>query len=146
MQSFPLKVLSNQLFMVRIPLPELKDSDKLDKIMYMKESTKRIRLGRENLPSICFYTFLNAYQVSGAHRPLSDGCRFSLSFRLRWTCSGSDRGGLHGRLQPDSRRLCRLHGSGVECDAKKAAQGQVCSRWVLGANTGQRQRVDHADT
>ncbi|TRY56201.1 hypothetical protein DNTS_002548 [Danionella cerebrum] len=46
----------------RIPLPELKDSDKLDKIMYMKESTKRIRLGPENLPSICFYTFLNAYQ------------------------------------------------------------------------------------
>uniref|UniRef100_A0A8C2FME2 Transcription initiation factor TFIID subunit 5 n=1 Tax=Cyprinus carpio TaxID=7962 RepID=A0A8C2FME2_CYPCA len=46
----------------RIPLPELKDSDKLDKIMYMKESTKRIRLGPENLPSICFYSFLNAYQ------------------------------------------------------------------------------------
>lgn len=48
----------------RIPLPELKDSDKLDKIMYMKESTKRIRLGPENLPSICFYSFLNAYQVN----------------------------------------------------------------------------------
>ncbi|KAA0721969.1 TFIID subunit 5 Transcription initiation factor [Triplophysa tibetana] len=47
----------------RIPLPELKDSDKLDKIMYMKESTKRIRLSPENLPSICFYTFLNAYQA-----------------------------------------------------------------------------------
>ncbi|XP_072319000.1 transcription initiation factor TFIID subunit 5 [Eucyclogobius newberryi] len=46
----------------RIPLPELKDSDKLDKIMYMKESTKRIRLGPEILPSICFYSFLNAYQ------------------------------------------------------------------------------------
>ncbi|XP_040042483.2 transcription initiation factor TFIID subunit 5 [Gasterosteus aculeatus] len=46
----------------RIPLPELKDSDKLDKIMYMKEATKRIRLGPENLPSICFYSFLNAYQ------------------------------------------------------------------------------------
>uniref|UniRef100_A0A4W6C958 Transcription initiation factor TFIID subunit 5 n=1 Tax=Lates calcarifer TaxID=8187 RepID=A0A4W6C958_LATCA len=46
----------------RIPLPELKDSDKLDKIMYMKESTKRIRLGPDNLPSICYYTFLNAYQ------------------------------------------------------------------------------------
>lgn len=48
----------------RIPLPELKDSDKLDKIMYIKESTKRIRLGPENLPSICFYSFLNAYQVN----------------------------------------------------------------------------------
>ncbi|XP_023128967.2 transcription initiation factor TFIID subunit 5 isoform X1 [Amphiprion ocellaris] len=46
----------------RIPLPELKDSDKLDKIMYMKEATKRIRLGPDNLPSICFYSFLNAYQ------------------------------------------------------------------------------------
>lgn len=49
--------------MCRIPLPELKDSDKLDKIMYMKEATKRLRLGPETLPSICFYTFLNAYQV-----------------------------------------------------------------------------------
>lgn len=48
---------------LRIPLPELKDSDKLDKIMYMKEATKRIRLGPDNLPSVCFYTFLNAYQV-----------------------------------------------------------------------------------
>uniref|UniRef100_A0A3Q3Q6K1 Transcription initiation factor TFIID subunit 5 n=1 Tax=Monopterus albus TaxID=43700 RepID=A0A3Q3Q6K1_MONAL len=46
----------------RIPLPELKDSDKLDKIMYMKEATKKIRLGPDTLPSICFYTFLNAYQ------------------------------------------------------------------------------------
>ncbi|XP_043837160.1 transcription initiation factor TFIID subunit 5-like [Dromiciops gliroides] len=46
----------------RIPLPELKDSDKLDKIMNMKETTKRLRLGPDCLPSICFYTFLNAYQ------------------------------------------------------------------------------------
>lgn len=46
----------------RIPLPELKDSDKLDKIMYMKEATKKLRLGPDMLPSICFYTFLNAYQ------------------------------------------------------------------------------------
>lgn len=50
-------------FISRIPLPELKDSDKLDKIMYMKETTKRIRLGPDTLPSICFYSFLNAYQV-----------------------------------------------------------------------------------
>ncbi|XP_043568836.1 transcription initiation factor TFIID subunit 5 [Chiloscyllium plagiosum] len=46
----------------RIPLPELKDSDKLDKIMIMKEATKRVKLGPDCLPSICFYTFLNAYQ------------------------------------------------------------------------------------
>ncbi|XP_077311401.1 transcription initiation factor TFIID subunit 5 [Lithobates pipiens] len=46
----------------RIPLPELKDSDKLDKIMIMKEAAKRVRLGPDLLPSICFYSFLNAYQ------------------------------------------------------------------------------------
>ncbi|XP_006983384.1 transcription initiation factor TFIID subunit 5 [Peromyscus maniculatus bairdii] len=46
----------------RIPLPEWKDSDRLDKIMNMKETTKRVRLGPDCLPSICFYTFLNAYQ------------------------------------------------------------------------------------
>ncbi|XP_011611342.1 transcription initiation factor TFIID subunit 5 [Takifugu rubripes] len=52
----------NAPIQTRIPLPELKDSDKLDKIMYMKEATKRIRLGPDALPSICFYSFLNAYQ------------------------------------------------------------------------------------
>ncbi|XP_078499819.1 transcription initiation factor TFIID subunit 5 [Lissotriton helveticus] len=52
----------NAPLQTRIPLPELKDSDKLDKIMNMKEATKRVRLGPDCLPSICFYTFLNAYQ------------------------------------------------------------------------------------
>ncbi|XP_031806901.1 transcription initiation factor TFIID subunit 5-like [Sarcophilus harrisii] len=46
----------------RIPLPELKDSEKLDQIMNMKETRKRVRLGPDCLPSICFYTFFNAYQ------------------------------------------------------------------------------------
>ncbi|XP_061405194.1 LOW QUALITY PROTEIN: transcription initiation factor TFIID subunit 5 [Lethenteron reissneri] len=46
----------------RIPLPELKDSDKLDKVIALKESMKRVRLGPDCLPSICLYTFLNAYQ------------------------------------------------------------------------------------
>lgn len=45
----------------RIPLPELRDADKLDKINAMKEAIKRVRLGPESLPSICFYTFLNSY-------------------------------------------------------------------------------------
>ncbi|XP_051825779.1 transcription initiation factor TFIID subunit 5-like [Antechinus flavipes] len=46
----------------RIPLPELKDSEKLDQIMNMKETMKRVRLGPDCLPSICFFTFFNAYQ------------------------------------------------------------------------------------
>uniref|UniRef100_A0A8D2AMZ4 Transcription initiation factor TFIID subunit 5 n=1 Tax=Sciurus vulgaris TaxID=55149 RepID=A0A8D2AMZ4_SCIVU len=39
-----------------------KQDPNLDKIMNMKETTKRVRLGPDCLPSICFYTFLNAYQ------------------------------------------------------------------------------------
>ncbi|XP_066267952.1 transcription initiation factor TFIID subunit 5-like [Branchiostoma lanceolatum] len=46
----------------RIPLPELKDADKLEKVLSWKEGLKRVPLGRENLPSICFYTLANAYQ------------------------------------------------------------------------------------
>ncbi|XP_014677926.1 PREDICTED: transcription initiation factor TFIID subunit 5-like [Priapulus caudatus] len=51
----------------RIPLPELTDADKLDKIHALREAAKRVKLGEENLPSICFYTFANTYQgVSSA--------------------------------------------------------------------------------
>ncbi|KAG0426796.1 hypothetical protein HPB47_026118 [Ixodes persulcatus] len=45
----------------RIPLPELRDADKLDKISAMKEAIKRVKLGPDSLPSICFYTFLNSH-------------------------------------------------------------------------------------
>ena len=38
------------------------DADKLEKVLSWKEGLKRVPLGRENLPSICFYTLANAYQ------------------------------------------------------------------------------------
>lgn len=44
----------------RIPLPELKDSDKLEKIKALREATKRVNLGPDCLPSVCFYTLLNS--------------------------------------------------------------------------------------
>ncbi|KFM77750.1 Transcription initiation factor TFIID subunit 5, partial [Stegodyphus mimosarum] len=46
----------------RVPLPELRDADKLDKVNAMREALKRVRLGPNSLPSICFYTFLNSHQ------------------------------------------------------------------------------------
>uniref|UniRef100_H2Y8T0 Transcription initiation factor TFIID subunit 5 n=1 Tax=Ciona savignyi TaxID=51511 RepID=H2Y8T0_CIOSA len=47
----------------RIPLPELKDADKVEKIAAAKESLKRIRLaGTDRVsPSVCCYTFTNAF-------------------------------------------------------------------------------------
>ncbi|XP_077971928.1 transcription initiation factor TFIID subunit 5-like [Styela clava] len=49
--------------LTRIPLPEMKDADKLEKISAIKESLKRVRLGGPDLvvPSICCYTFTNAF-------------------------------------------------------------------------------------
>lgn len=44
----------------RIPLPELRDIDKIEKINALRESTKRLKLSQNCLPSICFYTLLNS--------------------------------------------------------------------------------------
>ncbi|KAK6623211.1 hypothetical protein RUM43_009063 [Polyplax serrata] len=44
----------------RMPLPELKDADKLEKIKALREASKRVTLGPDALPSICMYTLLNA--------------------------------------------------------------------------------------
>ncbi|KAJ7373053.1 Transcription initiation factor TFIID subunit 5 [Desmophyllum pertusum] len=43
------------------PFPDLKDSDKLFKISLMREAAKRLTLGPDILPSICFYSVLNAH-------------------------------------------------------------------------------------
>ncbi|XP_076812419.1 transcription initiation factor TFIID subunit 5-like [Clavelina lepadiformis] len=49
--------------LTRIPLPEIKDADKLEKINIAKESLKRVRLGgmERVAPSVCCYTFTNAF-------------------------------------------------------------------------------------
>lgn len=39
-----------------------KDADKLERLNAQRELSKRVHLGTDNLPSICFYTFLNAAQ------------------------------------------------------------------------------------
>lgn len=45
----------------RIPLPELRDSEKIDKVAANREAAKRLKLGPDSLPSICFYTLLNGH-------------------------------------------------------------------------------------
>ncbi|KAL5276607.1 TAF5.2 family protein [Megaselia abdita] len=45
----------------RIPLPELKDADKLDKLKALRETAKRVHLNKDTLPSVCFYTVLNSH-------------------------------------------------------------------------------------
>nr|ATI09805.1 TATA-box binding protein [Lysiphlebia japonica] len=47
----------------RMPLPNLKDADKKEKFKAFRESQKRVQLGPDNLPSICFYTLLNSLQT-----------------------------------------------------------------------------------
>lgn len=47
----------------RMPLPNLKDADIKIKQKALYESTKRVSLGPDSLPSICFYTLLNSIQT-----------------------------------------------------------------------------------
>lgn len=44
----------------RIPLPELRDIDKIEKAKAFRDQLKKVTLNRDTLPSMCFYTFLNA--------------------------------------------------------------------------------------
>ncbi|KAL3280921.1 hypothetical protein HHI36_004148 [Cryptolaemus montrouzieri] len=44
----------------RIPAPDLKDNDKLEKVKAIREASRRVTLGPETLPSVCCYTLLNA--------------------------------------------------------------------------------------
>ncbi|KAF7284164.1 hypothetical protein GWI33_022415 [Rhynchophorus ferrugineus] len=44
----------------RLPIPDLKDNDKIEKLKALREASKRINLGPENLPSCCCYTLLNS--------------------------------------------------------------------------------------
>ncbi|XP_052079379.1 transcription initiation factor TFIID subunit 5-like isoform X2 [Mytilus californianus] len=46
----------------RIPLPELKDQDKLEKINSFREAIKRVRIGADQMPTVCFYSITNAHQ------------------------------------------------------------------------------------
>ena len=39
----------------RMPFPEMKDSDKMEKARAIRESYKRANLGPDNIPSICMY-------------------------------------------------------------------------------------------
>lgn len=51
----------------RIPLPQLRDNDKAEKIKALREAQKRVNLGPDNLPSVCYYTLLNSlYTVTCA--------------------------------------------------------------------------------
>lgn len=45
----------------RMPLPDLKDADKLEKIKALREASKRVNLSPDSLPSVCFYTILNSF-------------------------------------------------------------------------------------
>ncbi|KAK2719507.1 transcription initiation factor TFIID subunit 5-like [Artemia franciscana] len=47
----------------RIPLPELREVDVAEKKRAVREAEKRVAIGAENLPSICFYTMMNSSEI-----------------------------------------------------------------------------------
>ena len=49
-----------------------RDIDKVEKVKAMREATKRVALGPDNLPSICFYTMLNCAETCVSKLPVVD--------------------------------------------------------------------------
>lgn len=43
----------------RMPFPDLRDSDRIEKARALRESMKRANLGPDNIPSICMYSLVN---------------------------------------------------------------------------------------
>ena len=39
-----------------------KDQDKLEKINAFREAIKRVRIGADQMPTVCFYSIVNAHQ------------------------------------------------------------------------------------
>ncbi|XP_067006198.2 transcription initiation factor TFIID subunit 5 [Anabrus simplex] len=64
----------------RMPLPDLKDADKMEKVKAIREASKRVTLGPETLPSICFYTLLNSSQVVTCAEIAEDSSLLAVGF------------------------------------------------------------------
>ncbi|KAK7580412.1 hypothetical protein V9T40_001041 [Parthenolecanium corni] len=64
----------------RMPLPELKDADKLEKVKALRESSKRVTLSAETLPSICCYTLLNTYYSVSCTEISEDASMLAVGF------------------------------------------------------------------
>ncbi|CAG5021994.1 unnamed protein product [Parnassius apollo] len=62
----------------RIPLPELKETDKIEKVKALR--AKRVQLGPDCLPSICFYTLLNSGNTAICADICDDSTLLSVGF------------------------------------------------------------------
>ncbi|GLH04111.1 hypothetical protein R5R35_003384 [Gryllus longicercus] len=64
----------------RMPLPDLKDFDKLEKVKALREASKRVNLGPDTLPSICFYTLLNSHNIVTCAEVCEDSSLLAVGF------------------------------------------------------------------
>ncbi|XP_017461471.1 PREDICTED: transcription initiation factor TFIID subunit 5-like [Rhagoletis zephyria] len=64
----------------RIPLPEMKDADKMEKVKALRESSKRVPLNKDSLPSVCFYTILNAHNTVTCAEISEDSTMMAVGF------------------------------------------------------------------
>ncbi|XP_014484463.1 PREDICTED: transcription initiation factor TFIID subunit 5 [Dinoponera quadriceps] len=65
----------------RMPLPNLKDVDKLEKVKALREASKRVIVGPDTLPSICFYTLMNAVHTVTSAEVSEDSSLLAIGFR-----------------------------------------------------------------
>lgn len=64
----------------RIPVPDLKDNDKMEKVKALREASKRVNFNAETLPSICCYTLLNANNTVTCAEITEDSSMLAVGF------------------------------------------------------------------
>lgn len=64
----------------RLPLPDLKDTDKMEKVKCMREASKRVTFSPDLLPSVCFYTLLNSVHTVASAEISEDSSLLAIGF------------------------------------------------------------------
>ncbi|CAF0739832.1 unnamed protein product [Didymodactylos carnosus] len=78
------RVDPNSPLLTRVPIPELREHERIDLLnMYNEDYTRILKVTEENLPSCCYYTLLNGYleinylELSDDSTLLAVGCKNS---------------------------------------------------------------------
>ncbi|EFA04573.1 cannonball [Tribolium castaneum] len=64
----------------RIPVPDMRDHDKYEKVKAYREASKRVTLGPDYLPSVCCYTLLNANHTVNCAEITEDSSMLAVGF------------------------------------------------------------------
>ncbi|ESN98858.1 hypothetical protein HELRODRAFT_188931 [Helobdella robusta] len=112
----------------RIPLPELRDIDKSERIRAMRELARKVPLGPDSMPTICFFTFINPSQSVTSLEISEDSSLISAGFAdstIRvWSVNSNNK--LYSLKHPDELELLDKESDDIMERAMDEKSGKDC--------------------